>query len=53
MVTTYLYLQSGDTALHFASREGRFNIVQLLTKAGADVTIMNKVSSCMCIYIAS
>ena len=45
MVTTYLHLQSGDTALHFVSREGRFDMVQLLTKAGADVTIMNKVSS--------
>ena len=41
----YLYLQNGDTALHFASREGHIDIVQLLTKAEADITIVNKVSS--------
>ena len=36
--------KTGDTALHFASHEGHYNIVQLLINAGADVTIINKVS---------
>ena len=46
------YLQNGDTALHFASHEGNYSIVELLTKAGANVTIINKVSHPYISYVA-
>ena len=38
-------LQEGNTALHLASRLGQCELVEILTRAGGDFTIANKVSS--------
>ena len=38
-------LQEGDTALHLVSRLGQRELVEILTRAGADFTIVNKVST--------
>ena len=33
--------QSGDTALHLATRQNKLNVIKLLTSKGADITIQN------------
>ena len=37
-------MQNGDTALHIACSRGDYNTVDLLTKAGVNVDIVNNVS---------
>ena len=37
-------LQDENTPLHLASENGQRELVEILAKAGADVTIINKVS---------
>ena len=38
--------QCGDTALHFACREDRMVVVQLLLRAGADIEAKDRVRAC-------
>ena len=36
-------MQVGDTPLHIASQKGHRELVEILTRSGADFTIVNKV----------
>ena len=40
-------VQVGDTPLHIASQKGHHELVKILTRSGADFTIVNKVSWCL------
>ena len=40
-----LNTQNGDTALHYAVRNGHYDCAQLLIQAGADVNIQSNVST--------
>ena len=42
LVTAY-YFQQGETALHIACIQNRFDMVKLLLKRGADINIRDKV----------
>ena len=42
---SYFYSQSGETALHWASRKGLPKVVQVLVQAHADVNIKDRVST--------
>ena len=39
-----IFLQNRDTPLHLASREGHYELVEILIKSGAVTTVVNKVS---------
>ena len=39
-----VFIQNRDTPLHLASKEGHCELVEILTKSGADTTVVNKVS---------
>ena len=43
---SYLYIQFGYTALYYASKRGKTEIVKLLLERGADVNIQTKVMCC-------
>ena len=43
---SYLYIQDGNTALFYASREGNTEIVKLLLERGAEVNFQAKVMCC-------
>ena len=49
MIILMIYLindtQDGDTALHYAVRNGHYDCNQLLIQAGADVDIKDRVST--------
>ena len=45
LIAVVLLLQSGDTALHLACFHGYLDIAKLLVKHGANLHIVNKVSS--------
>ena len=45
------YMQDGNTPLHLASENGQCELVEILAKAGADVTITNKVSNVLSVHM--
>ena len=45
VIAFMLFPQNGDTALHEASRYGRFEVVKLLVQFHADVNDKNKVNT--------
>ena len=50
-VTVYLCPQNGWTALHLAAREGKVDVVRLLTEAQAQVNIQTEVHAMSCLMI--
>ena len=40
-----IFLQSGSTSLHVAGQHGHVQVVKMLIRSGADVNVVNKVSS--------
>ena len=46
-----LLLQNGETVLHVASRKGDVKAVKILTRAGADINMTNKVSCALSLEI--
>ena len=43
--------QDGDSALMWATREGKTEVVVELVKAGANVDLQNKVHTCTCMSL--
>ena len=42
-LTMYVYSQTGETALHLASKRGHVEVVRVLLEAKADLNILDKV----------
>ena len=45
-VDVWLYVQHGETALHYAASGGHIDVIQLLCEKGIDVNNRDKVRRC-------
>ena len=45
-VNVWLYVQHGETALHYAASGGHIDVIQLLCEKGMNVNVRDKVRRC-------